>query len=325
MGSMRRVYRRHFIAAPLILAASRAGAAERTIGWISSDSREAAEPFLRVFKQALAAGARPGAEPVLVLERFADDNRDAIPGFVSELQRLGVRLIVSQGAATLPVVRAKPSVPVVFGFSADPVVAGIAQSFARPGGAVTGVSFMSLELNPKRIDLVREALVDCQTVSLLSYARHAGEENEIVACQQAAGKLGVRLNVHRVDGPAEVRPAVFAAFDAGAQAIVMLPSALMVQQARATAADCIGNRVALVSGWSSIARAGALMTYGPRLEAAYGQVASYVLKVLEGADVASMPIEQPSVFELVINLGTAKALGLTIPPSLYARADQIIE
>jgi putative ABC transport system substrate-binding protein len=325
MASKRRLYRRHFIAAPLILAASKAQAAERMIGWISPDSREAAEPFVRVFKEALAAGARPGSEPVLVLERFANDNSDAIPVFVSELQRLGVRLIVSQGAATLPVVRARPSVPVVFGFSADPVVAGIAQSFARPGGMVTGVSFMSLELNPKRIDLVREALVDCQTISLLSYARHAGEENEIIACQQAADKLALRLNVHRVQGPADVKPALFAAFDAGAQAIVMLPSALMVQQARAIAAECIAKRVALVSGWSSIARAGALMTYGPKLEAAYGQVASYVLKVLDGADVAGMPIEQPSVFELVINLRTAKALGLTIPPSLYARSDEMIE
>lgn len=326
MGSRGRLNRRDFMAAPVLFAMSReAHAAERVIGWISPDSAEAAEPFLKVFKAALAAGVEPGSAPIRIVERFANDSSDAIPGFVAELQQLGARLIVSHGAATLPVLRAKPSIPVIYGFSADPVVAGIARSFARPGGMASGVTFMSLELNPKRIGLVRDVLVDCRSIGVLSYARHAGEENEIAACQQAADKLGIRLNVQRAQGAGEVLPALSTALEAGAQAIVMLPSPPMVQQAGAAAAECIARRVALISGWSSIARSGALMTYGPRLDAAYAQVATYVVKVLNGAEVGSLPIEQPAVFELVINGRTAKALGVKIPLSLLGQASEMIE
>ena len=321
-----RLSRRQLIGTPFLIAVSRAAhAAERLIGWVSPDSPEAAEPFLKVFRAALATGVEPGSAPVRIVERFANDSIDAIPAFVAELQQLGARLIVSHGAATLPVLRAKPSIPVIFGFSADPVVAGIAQSLARPGGMASGVTFMSLELNPKRMGLVRDVLPNCQSIGLLSYARHVGEENEIVASQQAADKLGIHLNVQRVQEAGGVMPALSAALGAGAQAIVMLPSPPMVQQASAAAAECIARRVALVSGWSSIARSGALMTYGPRLDAAYAQVAVYVVKVLKGAEVATLPIERPTIFELVINMRTAKALGVKIPLSLLGQANEMIE
>ena len=180
-------------------------------------------------------------------------------------------------------------------------MAGIAQSFARPGGNATGMSFMSLELNPKRIDLVRIALPECRKVALLSNARHAGEENDIAATQRAVERTGIELTVWRSQSPAETPSVVTQALDAGAQALVVLPSSPMVQQASAMVNQCLGRKVPVVSGWASMARAGALLTYGPNLNDTYKRVGWFVMRVLGGAQPANLPIEQPTALELVIN------------------------
>jgi putative ABC transport system substrate-binding protein len=310
--------------APVEFTGWRASAAEQAIGWISPESRAAIAPFL-AFKSGLASHMKSGAEPIRIIERFADGDPAMIAGQVAELQRLGVRLIVAQGAATLPVVRADPTVPVVFGFSGDPVVAGIVRSLARPGGNASGMSFMSVELNPKRIDLVRDVLPSCRQIALLSNARHAGEEKEIAACQAAVAPAGIRLSVHRLQSAADAAAALAGALDSGAEAVIALPSASMVQQTPMLAAGCLRRRVPLIGGWSEMARAGALLTYGPNLREAYRRVASYVIRILDGAAVGSLPVEQPTTFELVINLTTARQLGLELPTALLARADEVIE
>jgi putative ABC transport system substrate-binding protein len=312
-------------ASAFALQASRASAAERLIGWISPESAEVTAPFFEAFSAGLLASLPPGREPVRVVERYGAMDPADVAERVAELQRLGVRLIVSQGAATVPVVAAKPSVPVVFGYSGDPVVAGFAQSLARPGGNATGVSFMSIELNLKRIDLLRVALPDCRKIALLSNVRHFGEENEIAACQSAVRPLGIELAVHRVRLGSELGSAVADAAQAGAQALVMLPSSLMVREARSVAAECLRRRIALISGWASIARSGALLTYGPNLQDAYKRVALYAVRVLDGASPATLPIEQPTIFELAVNAKTAAALGLSLPANLMAQADEVIE
>lgn len=312
------------LAAPFV-SASRAVAAERLIGWVSPESKEVTKPFFDAFRAGLTASQPPGGEPIRIVERYGANNIESVKTQVAELQQLGVRLIVSQGAATVTVMATKPSVPVVFGYSGDPVVAGIVQSMARPGGNATGVSFMSIELNAKRIDLLRTALPGCRRIALLSNARHAGEENEIKSCQAAVDPLGIELAVHRVRAAAELRPALAGIVASGAQAIVMLASSLMVQQAPVAAADCIAGKVPLISGWSSIARSGALLTYGPNLGEAYKRVALQAVRVLGGAAPATLPVEQPTIFELAINTRTAAALGVALPPILLAQADEIVE
>ena len=313
------------LAAPIILSGRPAAAAERLIGWISPETPEATAPFFNALKAGLTAALAPGAAPVRILERYDVTTPALAAARIDELQQAGVRLIVSQGAATVPVVTAQPAVPVVFGYSGDPVVAGIAQSMSRPGGNATGISFMSIELNPKRIDLVRTALPDCRRVALLSNARHPGEEKEIAACQVAVRSLGIELTVYRARSSAEIRTTLGQALDSGTQAVVMLPSSSMVQQAPVTVADCIARKVPLISGWAEIARAGALMTYGPNLQEAYRRLALYVIRVLEGAVPATLPIEQPTVLELAVNLKTASALGISLPPTLLVQAGEIIE
>jgi putative ABC transport system substrate-binding protein len=307
------------------VASTRTLAAERVIGWISPESRETTAPFFAAFQAGLKANMPPGGDMIRVIDRYAVSGSDSVAQQVAELQQQGVSLIVVQGAASVPVVQAKPSVPVVFAFSGDPVVAGIAQSLARPGGNATGMSFMSVELNPKRIDFLRAVLPACRRIALLSNARHFGEENEIAACQRTVEGAGIELSVWRSQNPGDIQSVVAQALDGGAQALVMLPSSSMVQQARATCVQCLARNVPVVSGWASIARAGALLTYGPNLEAAYGRIGFYVMRVLGGAAPASLPIEQPTVFELALNRKTANALGVTFSPSLLAQADEVIE
>ncbi len=310
---------------PAFLAASPARAAERRIGWISPETSEVMAPILAAFKAGLAATAPAGAEPIQVVERFADRGPAMIPDHVVELQNLGVHLIVAQGAASVPVVRANPSVPVVFGYSGDPVVAGIVQSLSRPGGNATGMTFMAIELMPKRMDFVRTVLPACRKIALLSNARHAGEEAEIAACQSAVATHGIELSIHRLQSAADIAATLAGALDAGAQAVIALSSALMVQQTPVLAAGCRERRIALISGWADSARAGALMTYGPNLLEAYKRVAYYVVRILGGARPGSLPIEQPTRFELVVNLRTARAIGLEMPPVIIAQADEVIE
>ena len=313
------------MAVPVSLSAGPAAATERLIGWISPESADATRPFFDALKAGLIAALPASAEPVRILERYNVTTPALAATQVAELQQAGARLIVAQGAATVTVVAAKPSVPVVFGYSGDPVVAGVAQSMSRPGGDATGMSFMSIELSPKRIDLIRTALPDCRKVALLSNARHAGEEKEIAACQSAVQPLGIELAVYRAQSPGEIRATLTQALDNGAQAVVMLPSSSMVQQARVVAADCIARKVPLISGWAEIARAGALMTYGPNLQEAYKRLAHYVVRVLAGTAPSTLPIEQPTILELVVNMKTAAALGLTLPPILLVQANEIIE
>jgi putative ABC transport system substrate-binding protein len=313
------------LAGGMTMASPQPRAAGRVIGWISPESRDTSRPFFEAFLAGLKSNTPPGGDTVRIIECYVEGGPEAITRQVADLQKEGVSLIVAQGAASVPVVRAKPAVPVVFAFSGDPVVAGIVHSLARPGGNATGVSFMSIELNLKRIDLLRVALPLLRKMALLSNARHAGEENEIAACQRAVAGVGIELSVWRSQSPDDVSSVVARALDAGAQALVMLPSSFMVRHAAAICAQCLVRKVPVVSGWASIAQAGALLTYGPNLQASYRRVGWYATRVLAGAAPASLPVEQPTMFELVINKKIATTLGMTLPASLLAQAEEVIE
>jgi putative ABC transport system substrate-binding protein len=299
-----------------------ARAATRTIGWLSPESRETMAPFF----EALHAGLRDNqkGEEIRIVERYAPKGPDDIVAGVADLERQGVALIVTQGAATPPAVRAARKVPIVFGYSGDPVVGGLVQSLARPGGSATGMTFMSIELMAKRIDFLRMAVPASRRVALLSNANHPGEEREIAACKSVLERSGVELTVHRIKSAEEIAPAVDGALQ-DTQALLVLPSGTMVRAAPAMAAQCLVRKTPLVSGWASIAQAGGLMTYGPNFEAVYRRLGSYVVRVLDGTAPGDLPIEQPTSFELVLNRRTATAIGVRLPQTLVAQAEEIIE
>jgi putative ABC transport system substrate-binding protein len=298
--------------------------ATRPIGWISIEPSGSAAEFLTALRTALAS-VFPGADQPQVIDRNSGADPAAIAASVKELQDRGVSLIVSQGAASPLVVRAKPAVPVVFAFSGDPVVAGMVDSLARPGGNATGMTFLSIELSAKRLGLAREVVPGCHKVALFSNRRHPGEEKEIAAVQEAVQKIGVELSVHRMETQDEATAAARQALDAGTQAVLALSSGGMLQQMPAIAAAFAERKVPVISGWASFARRGAVMSYGPNLAECYRRIGWYVARVLGGAAPSTLPIEQPSAFELVINRKTAEALGLALPVTLMAQANEVIE
>jgi putative tryptophan/tyrosine transport system substrate-binding protein len=252
-------------------------------------------------------------------------DRDRARDLAVELVRLKVDVIVTQGPMVFGAKAETQSIPVVFGFSGDPVEAKLVASAPRPGGNVTGVSFLTLELVGKRLELLQEVLPRLSRVAILANPEHPGEPAELRESQTAAERLGLNVQYVQVRRADDFEAAFKRIERDRAEAIVAFPDVLVMSQAKAIAEFATKRRIPAVSGWGSFAAAGNLMTYGPNLDESYRIIAGYVDKILRGAKPADLPVEHPTKFELVINLKTAEALGLTIPQSVLLRADQVIQ
>jgi putative ABC transport system substrate-binding protein len=238
--------------------------------------------------------------------------------------RLKTDVIVAQGPVVSAVKRTAGTTPIVFGFSGDPVEAGLVTSLSHPGGTLTGMTFLSIELAGKRLELLREISPTVSRVAVLANPQHPGERREWQASQVAARSLGLELQYLQVrtsvdfdDAFGKIVAERFGAIDAFPDALVMLHRASI-------AAFAMKQRIPAISGWRDFAADGNLLTYGPSLWDSFRRLATYVDKILKGARPADLPVEQPTKFELVVNLKTAKSLGLTIPQSVLVRADEVI-
>jgi putative ABC transport system substrate-binding protein len=321
--------RREFIAFAAASVLARGAGAQSTakiarLGWVVGSSAASAMPFLGSLRAGLADLGYVEGHNLTIEARYADDRPDRLPLLIQELLRLPVDMIVTQGTATWSVVE-MAAVPVVYIFSADPVEAGFAQSLARPGGNATGLTLMSVELNGKRLELLREIMPSIRRVAIIANPHHRGERLERQDSQEMAARLGIAIQYLPVHDVAELEGS-FGAITAGApEAIVVFPDPLVVQNRSRIIDFAMTRQIPVVSGWALFAQSGALCTYGPRLVESYRRAAYYVDRILKGTKPAELPIERPTRFELVINLKTAKALGLTFPPTLIARADEVIE
>ena len=250
---------------------------------------------------------------------------EALPGLVDELVRENVSAIVSPGPAIRVVRENVKSIPVVFAFSGDPVAAGFVDTLAHGKENLTGLSYMAVELNGKRLDLMKEILPGASRVTLLTNPIHPGEHLEVAESQRVAAALGMSLQYLQVRTPAEFDAAFRAMNDNNTQGIVAVPDNLIMLQRTRLAEFAKEKRIPVISGWSEFAESGGLLTYGPNSRKFFRRLGWYVQKIVAGAKPAEIPIEQPTTFELVINLNTAKSIGLTIPPTLLGRADAVIE
>lgn len=234
-------------------------------------------------------------------------------------------MIVAQGAMVLGAVRVNGMVPVVFGFSGDPVEAGLVASFARPGGTATGIALQSLELVGKRLEYLKELVPRLQRIGILANPAHPGEQREFRASQQAAQRLGLVVRYRQVTGAADFA----AAFDALArervEALLAFPDGVMMSRAPQIAEFARRQRIGAASGWAEFAEAGNLMTYGPNLRVTWRQAATVVDRIPRGARPAELPVEQPLRYELVLNMKTARELGLHVPQRLLISAERLIE
>jgi putative tryptophan/tyrosine transport system substrate-binding protein len=323
--------RREFIVSSLVLvswpevAAAQSPTRPVRIGWIVQNSAFASAPFLDALRAGLTDLGYHESRNLTIETRYADDVPERVPGLIEELLRIPVDVMVTQGPTTWAVVKSVTTVPVVYVFSADPVEAGFARSFARPQGNSTGLTLMSIELNGKRLELARELLPALRRTAILANPDHRGEHLERDNSEEAARRLGITIQYLPVHNDAEL-DASFPALVAGEpEAIVVFPDPVTIRN-RQRIIDFAGTRhIPVISGWAIFAQSGALCTYGPRLTESYKRAAYYVDRILKGEKPADLPIERPSLFELVVNLKTAKMLGLTVPPSIFARADEVIE
>ena len=325
---MSRFHRRRFLvgASALLCALPlRAQSKVHRVAWLSVVTEEGSALFLQTFRVGMAANGYVVGQNLLIDPRYGNDSREALDRLALEAVALKPALLVSQGSAIHAARKAHGDLPVVFGFSGDPVELGVVQSFARPGGRFTGVTFLAYELSAKRVELIREVLPAAKRIAVLSNPSHAGDRKEIEATRTAAMKLGLEVTHHPANNPGELERALIAAAGAGAEAMVLHPDALMVQQRETIGRFSMKNRIPAFSGWASIAEGGALITYGPVQQEAYRRLAYYVDRILRGANPGELPVELPAKLEMIVNQKVAKALGLAVPQSILIRADRIIQ
>jgi putative tryptophan/tyrosine transport system substrate-binding protein len=266
----------------------------------------------------------------LVLElRWAEGRFEQLPGLAKELVDLNVDVIITVATpATLAAKNATNTIPIVFVAVADPVAGGFVASLARPGGNLTGVSSINHELAGKRLELLKEAIPAASRVAVLWHAGTATDPvyREWVRLTEVGAKaLGVQLHVVEVRGPTELGEAFAAMARRSAQALLVISGPMLYAERRQLADLALKKGLPTMFGDPGFAQMGGLMDYAPNPRATPPRVAAYVDKILKGAKPADLPVEQPTKFDLVINLKTAKAMGLTIPPAVLARADEVIQ
>ena len=260
----------------------------------------------------------------LVIEfSYGDDVIERVPELAAELMRLPVDLIVAQGAAAFEVRQLGLPVPVVFSVSADPVSAGFADSLARPPSNMTGLTLMAVEFNGKRLELLQEIVPELRRVAILGNPEHPGAHLERAFSEETARRMGLTIDYLPTRTRDELTSVLTAMTANPPQAISLLADGFAIQNRQTIIDFAMRLRLPVISGWPVFARSGAICTYGPRLTESYRRLAYYIDRILKGAKPAELPIERPTKFEFVVNLGTAKALGL--PPSLLVRADEVIE
>jgi putative tryptophan/tyrosine transport system substrate-binding protein len=326
------VRRREFItllggAALTWFAAMRIAAAQTQahIGFVSGVDQAAATDFMRAVREGLASQgyAEPGT--LKIEQLFADYRLDRIPALVEELERRRVDVIVTHAAATYEVVKRQRTIPVVYEFSADPISLGIAKDLAHPLFNATGITLMMAEMNGKRLELLHEIASHMRRVAVLANPLHPGVQFEWADLEAKAKQLGIEAAFFPIPNRAELDRAV-AAIDADPpQALVAFSDAFVVENRNYIVNFAMSRRLPVISGWAVMADSGALCTYGPRLVESYRRTAYFIDRILKGAKPAELPIEQPTVLELVVNLNSARTLGITIPPTVLVRANRVIE
>jgi putative ABC transport system substrate-binding protein len=256
--------------------------------------------------------------------RYAEGKPERLPELAAELVRLKPDVLFSLGGDVTPSVsKATKTIPIVYAMSADPVQLGLAASLTRPGGNATGVTFLSDELAAKRLEVLKEVAPRASRVAFFWNPAHA--DNELAGAKQSAAAIGVGLQLIEIRDLGDLDGAFSAATQSGVDAIYVVSSRHTVANLSRIVDFAAKNQLPLAGGWGAWAQAGGLVSYGPNVGEMVRQAAAYVDKVLKGAQPGELPVQQPTRFELHINLKTAKTLGLTIPESLLLRADKVIE
>ena len=283
-------------------------------------------PNIQAFRQGLRDLGWVEGQNITLEYRWAKGRRDRLPVLAAELVRLKVDVIVVSGNRSIRVVKkATSTIPIVVAHTGDLIGPGHAASLARPGGNITGLVTMSPDLSTKRLELLKEAVPKVSRVAVLWNAANRGKLREFKYTQTAANALRLQLQSVEVRRPDDLEHAFSAIKRERADALLLLPEGLVNSRATRIADFTLKNRLPAIHQVLSFADAGGLMVYGPNDRDLYRRAATYVDKILKGAKPSDLPIERPTKFNLVVNLKTAKQLGITIPPEMLFRADKVIK
>ncbi len=313
------------LAAPLVADAQQPPKIPR-IGYLGGFSPSAGAPLLEAFRQGLRELGYVEGQNIFIDFRWAEGRPDRFPALAAELINLRVDVIVTySNPAVTALQQATRTIPIVVASMGDPVASGFVASLARPGGNITGFSTLSEELGGKRVELLREAVPKVSRVAVLAGSQTASQRTQWREIQAAAKALKVTPQRQEVAGPDEIEHA-FASFVKGrAQGLIVLPHAVTNDRRTQIVGLAAKNRLPGIYPDSLFVEAGGLMSYGPNRSDLHRRAATYVDKILKGAKPADLPVQQPTRFELVLNMKTAKALGVTFPPSIMVRAEQVIQ
>ena len=324
--------RRRFLLTPLagVLTAPLAAQAQQTarrhrIGILVAATEAFTTPYIEIFRQELRNLGYAEGRNLVMEYRYADGNYDRLPALAADLVRVKVDIVVTEGTPpTRAAKQATTTIPIVMTVTGDPVAAGLVTNLARPGANLTGASFFFPELAAKRLQLLKEASPALGHVTVVWNPGNAVHGPVVRRLETAAKPLGIDIDHVKMRDPAELGDALLAIARRQDGLLVLEDATINVCSAQ-IADTAVKHRRPAIFGLTTFAEAGGLMAYGPNRPELWRRAAGFVDKILRGAKPGELPVEQSIRFDLVINVKTAKALGLTIPPSLLARADQIIE
>ena len=295
------------------------------IGWLTAQQEASLTPYLAAMRQGFTELGYVEGQNLLIDYRFGDDQLERVPGLAADLVKSGVQLIVAQGAAVSELAKLSLPIPIVYIFSGDPVAAGFADSLSRPRGNMTGVTLMAAELNSKRLEILRDIVPGLRRVAINANPEHHGVNLERANSEETAERLGIAIRYYPTPSAKDLDSALAAIKADPVQAISIFSDGFAVQNRKVIFDFAADQRIPVIAAWSIFARNGAICSYGPLQSEQYRRLAAYVDRIAKGAKPSELPIQQPSKFETVVNLKTAKTLGLSIPPALLASADELIE
>jgi ABC-type uncharacterized transport system substrate-binding protein len=312
---------------PLAVRAQQPAGRVYRVGYFAITSRERAVHLMKAFEEGLRSlGYRVG-ENVVIEYRFADGELERLPALATDLVRLGVDAIVAgNNVNTVAAMKATTTIPIVMASSADPVSAGLVASLARPGGNVTGIAQdTGGEQHAKRLELLKDTLPNLSRMGILWNPDFADNQDRLTSIREAAPALGLTLVAVEARGPDALEQAFATMVRERAQMLAVLSDGVLFNCRGQIGVMALENRLPAIAAAREYAETGLLLSYGIDLRDQFRQSAVFVDKIFKGAKPADLPVEQPTKFELVVNLKTAKALGIDVPPTLLARADEVIE
>jgi putative ABC transport system substrate-binding protein len=296
------------------------------IGYLNTGSPDTNPPLLAAFRQGLSETGYVEGQNLAIENRWAEGHYDRLPALAAELVGRKVDLIVaSSPPSALAAKSATSTIPIVFRGGADPVGDGLVASLARPRDNLTGVGFGGADLTAKRLELLSELVPRARVIALLVNPNVSNAERVIEDVQEAARAKGLQLHALKAGSESEIDTAFASVVQLHADALVVSADPFLSGRRAQLVALASRHAVPSIYAWREFAASGGLISYGPSLAAALRLIGIYAGKILKGAKPSDLPVQQPTKFELVINIKTAKSLGLTVPPTLLAQADDVIE